>query len=199
MFKNTLLALLLSTGIATPAIAESKIAIFAGGCFWCIESDFENVKGVTDVVSGYSGGITDNPTYKTHVSGNHREVVKITFDDAVVSYDKLLYSFWRSVDPTDGGGQFCDRGHSYTTAIYAVDEEQFKIAEASKLATGKELKDPIVTPILNAAKFYPAEKYHQDYYKKNPLRYSFYRRGCRRDDSVEAIWGDQAHAGIEKH
>ncbi len=183
--------------LANPAGAAEKTAIFAGGCFWCMESDFEQVPGVGDVVSGYTGGTLENPTYRNH--SGHVEAVRIEFDDAKVSYDRLLDIFWRSIDPTDAGGQFCDRGHSYTTAVFALDEEQKAAAEASKaavVASGK-LKEPVVTPILEATKFTDAEDYHQDYYKKNPVRYSYYRRGCGRDARIEALWGDEAHAGVK--
>ena len=132
--KNSLLAFAFATTAlsAVPAISAEKEAIFAGGCFWCIEKDFEKVAGVVDVVSGYTGGTNDNPTYKNHGRYGHREVVKITYDDTKTSYARLLDIFWRSVDPTDGGGQFCDRGHSYTTAVYAVDGEQLEAAQKSK-------------------------------------------------------------------
>ena len=155
-------------GAFHPAHAETKTAIFAGGCFWCIEKDFEHVEGVSEVVSGYTGGMSNNPTYKNHVAAKHLEAVKISYDPAVVSYDKLLDSFWRTVDPTDDGGQFCDRGHSYTTAIFTVDEAQKQAATHSKaeLMASGVLKSAIVTPIRDAAPFYPAEDYHQDYSKK---------------------------------
>ncbi len=179
----------------------NKTAIFAGGCFWCVESDFDNVPGVLNTVSGYIGGTTDNPTYKNHTTGMHREAVEITYDPATVSYEKLLDVFWRSVNPTDAGGQFCDRGHSYTTAIYALDDTQTSLASESKarLEAAGTLSKPVVTPIEPAAEFWPAEGYHQDYYQKNPIRYKFYRTSCGRDKQVRQVWGDEAHAGIEKH
>lgn len=185
----------------TGQAAETKTAIFAGGCFWCIEKDFEHVTGVVDVQSGYTGGTTDNPTYKNHTKAMHLEAVEIKYDPQVVSYETLLNIFWRSVDPTDEGGQFCDRGHSYTTAVFALDAEQKQLAEASKLKIEEAglLTKPIVTPIRDAAPFYPAETYHQDYYKKNPIRYRFYRRGCGRDRSVKALWGKEAYFGIDKN
>jgi len=178
-----------------------SVAIFAGGCFWCVESDFDRVPGVLSTVSGYIGGNSTNPTYKTHSAERHREAVEITFDPSVTSYDKLLEVFWRSVNPTDDGGQFCDRGHSYTTAIYTLDQNQFDLAGASKLALSNSsvLNRPVVTEITTAATFYPAEDYHQDYYEKNPLRYKLYRTSCGRDKAVQQLWGDQAHAGISKH
>ena len=181
---------------------EHETAVFAGGCFWCVESDFDHVPGVHRTVSGYTGGTTVDPTYKTVVAGRtgHREAVEITYDPARVSFEELLEIFWRTVDPTDGGGQFCDRGHSYTTAIFPTSEEQRRIAEASKqrlLASGV-LGNSIETPVAPTAPFYPAEDYHQDYYEKNPLRYNFYRLTCGRDRRIESLWGDEAHRGIEK-
>lgn len=188
----------------TPVQAQEKnqeVAIFAGGCFWCVESDFDKVPGVLSTVSGYTGSAFKDPTYKTVSAGGtgHLEAVKITFDPTKVTYDRLLHIFWRSVDPTDGGGQFCDRGVSYQTAIYATSDKQLATAKSSKTALGKSkvLKAPIVTPVLTASKFYPAEMYHQNYYKKNPVRYTFYRYRCGRDMRIERLWGDQAHAGIK--
>ena len=181
--------------------AAGNVAIFAGGCFWCVESDFDHVPGVLSTISGYTGGNTTNPTYKTHSKDRHREAVAITFDPSVTSYEKLLDVFWRSVNPTDDGGQFCDRGHSYTTAVYTLDQNQFDLASASKaaLADSSALAKPIVTEIVQAGEFYPAEDYHQGYYEKNPVRYKLYRKSCGRDKSVEKVWGDQAHAGITEH
>lgn len=199
--KRTLMASVFAcalTGFASGAVAEQKEAILGGGCFWCIEKDFEKVAGVHDVISGYTGGRNVDPTYQNHTAFGHREVVKIIFDDDVISYEKLLKSFWRSVDPTDAGGQFCDRGHSYTTAIYALDEKQLETANTQKanLDASGLLSKPIVTEIALAQKFTPAEEGHQDYYKKNPVRYSFYRYSCGRDQRVKEVWGDQAYRGI---
>ena len=179
---------------------NAKVAIFAGGCFWCVESDFDHVRGVLETISGYTGGHLDNPTYKDVVSETtgHREAVKITYDPAKVSYSELLHIFFRSVDPTDPGGQFCDRGESYSTAIYTLDEEQKKLAEASSAEAMKALDKTIVTVIVRASMFYPAEDYHQDFYLKNPIRYQYYRLGCRRDARIESLWGDEAHSGIDK-
>lgn len=200
--KSALLALCL---IASSALVQAKdapkTAIFAGGCFWCVESDFDHVPGVLETVSGYSGGrTTENVTYKNHTAAGHREVVRITYDSNKISYKKLLDIFWRSVDPTDADGQFCDRGHSYTTAIYTLNDEQAKIAQASKKAleeSGK-LGAPIVTEISPAAPFFVAEDYHQDYHDKNPIRYTYYRFACGRDARVEKLWGDEAMMGIKK-
>jgi peptide-methionine (S)-S-oxide reductase len=185
-----------------PEVAEGqKSAIFAGGCFWCIESDFDKVPGVISTTSGYSGGTSVRPSYKqvTYVDEGHYEVLKVVYDPTLVSYDALLDAFWHSVDPTDDGGQFCDRGPSYETAIF-VTEEQRAIAEASKkrIAEGEYPKKPIVTPILDAKPFYPAETYHQDYYQKNPIRYRYYRSRCGRDATVKRVWGPNAYKGIPK-
>ncbi len=205
--KPMMLAVLIAlTGgvFANSAMAQkTEIAILAGGCFWCIESDFDNVTGVLDTVSGYTGGTLENPTYKAVSAGGsgHLEALKITFDPDVISYSEILDVFWRSVDPTDAGGQFCDRGHSYTTAIFPTSEEQQKTSEISKrlIDASGLLEDPVVTPIIPATTFYPSEDYHQDYAKKNPIRYKFYRFQCGRDAKVEALWGDQAHRGINDH
>ena len=193
------------TATTVPATTEDKLATatFAGGCFWCVESDFDAVPGVVETTSGYTGGIADDPTYKQVTAGGtgHREAVQIRYDPKQVSYERLLHVFWRSVDPTDGGGQFCDRGESYQTAIFVGNEEERRIAEASKgaLEQSMVLDAPIVTPIEPAGEFYPAEDYHQDYYTKNPVRYRFYRFSCGRDSRVQQVWGRQAHQGIERH
>ena len=193
-------ALLLGGGAA--ASAAKAVATFAGGCFWCVESDFDRVPGVLKTESGYTGGTLDDPNYETVTAGGtgHYEAVRITYDSAKVSYDKLLDVFWHSVDPTDAGGQFCDRGESYRTAVFFHSPEQERAAVASKTAIdGSDgLKGSIVTPILMAKTFYLAEDYHQDYYMKNPLRYRFYRYGCGRDKRVRDLWGEDAHRGIEK-
>ena len=185
---------------AAIASEERAHAIFAGGCFWCVEADFDKIEGVVETASGYTGGDVADPTYEQVVAGGtgHREVVRITYDPAVVTYDELLTAFWHSVDPTDDGGQFCYRGFSYTTAIYAVDEAQRTAAEASKEAVADDLAvdGEIVTPIVDAGPFYIAEGYHQNYYEKNPARYKFYRWSCGRNDRVREVWGDDAFAGI---
>ena len=185
------------------ANAEEAIATFAGGCFWCVESDFDQVPGVLRTTSGYTGGSLKNPSYQTVGKGGtgHREAVEIVFDPAVVSYEQMLAIFWRSIDPTDGGGQFCDRGETYTTAIFANNSGQSELAERSKQAieaSGK-LQKSIVTNIETAGAFYPAEDYHQDYYNKNPIRYKFYRYSCGRDSRIEDLWGDEAFQGIAEH
>lgn len=171
---------------------KTETALFAGGCFWCMEKPFEKLDGVFSVESGYSGGTTQNPTYKNYGSGGHTEVIQIAYDPTQVSYGKLLDVFWRQINPTDGGGQFVDRGNEYISAIYVNNEEQRSQAEASRKLLEKSniLKAPVVTPIRNAARFWPAEEYHQDYYKKNPLRYSFYRSRSGRDDFLNQTWKD---------
>ena len=185
-----------------PASAEESVATFAGGCFWCVESDFDHVPGVLRTVSGYTGGDVKYPTYSDVTSGSsgHREAVQIFFDPGKVTYAELLEVFWRSVDPTDAGGQFCDRGDSYATAVFVHNAEQRRLAESSRqtLEDSGLLDAPVVTPIETAAEFYPAESYHQDYYEKNPTRYKFYRYTCGRDARVEELWGEQAHQGLVK-
>ena len=197
---------ILSLGAASKSGAAEdglEVATFAGGCFWCVESDFDAVPGVVRTVSGYTGGALPDPTYKRVSAGGtgHREAVQIFYDPKRVSYAALVEIFWRSVDPTDGGGQFCDRGESYETAIFANSLEQKQQAEASKHALQRSavLGRPVVTPIEVAGPFYPAEDYHQDYYNKNPLRYGFYRYRCGRDARIEELWGEDAFRGIATH
>lgn len=190
-------AAILSLGFAMPAGAQkTETAIFAGGCFWCVESDFDHLSGVLDTTSGYIGGKAENPTYYDHEG--FREAVRVTYDPSKVTYDKLLDVFWHSVDPTDGGGQFCDRGHAYTTAIYATSGAQLKEAKASEAAVKQDL-GTVATEVTTAPKFWDAEGYHQDYYKKNPLKYKFYRTGCGRNARVEKVWGNKAYMGIKDH
>jgi len=183
--------------LLAPWSATADEAIFAGGCFWCMEEPFEQVEGVSAVISGYSGGETANPTYKNYGSGGHIEVVKVIFDPAKVSYDQLLDIFWRQIDPTDANGQFVDRGFEYSTGIFYLNRGQRRVATASKKRMDKSgvFGAPLVTPIKPAATFYAAEDYHQDYYKKNPLRYWYYRSRSGRDDYLKSIWGESA---IEK-
>lgn len=180
---------------------KTETAIFAGGCFWCVESDFDKVPGVLETISGYTGGHTKNPTYKevSYKETGHYEAVKIIYDPAKVSYKQLLHSFWRSVDPTDASGQFCDKGTSYRSAIFPTSEEQMKAATDSKKqenTTGK-LNGRIVTKVIKAKKFYKAEGYHQNYYQKNPIRYKIYRHGCGRDKRIKYLWGDEALSGMK--
>ena len=191
--------------VAQMALAEDiRTATFAGGCFWCVEADFEKVRGVSEVVSGYTGGSTANPTYETIKGSGHYEAVEITYDADVVSYEQLLHAFFRSVDPTDAGGQFCDRGDSYRTAVFVATPAERAAAEAAKASAQAALGRTIVTPILDAATFYEAEDYHQDYYKgENRVltrrgvkvqseAYAFYREACGRDARVAELWGDAA-------
>ncbi|MFO1312674.1 MAG: peptide-methionine (S)-S-oxide reductase MsrA [Burkholderiales bacterium] len=173
------------------------IATFAGGCFWCMEPPYDKLDGVISTTSGYMGGKTRNPTYAEVSSGStgHAEVVQVVYDPAKVSYEMLLDVYWRNVDPTVTDRQFCDVGSQYRTTIFVHTEEQRKAAEQSKeaLARSKPFKDPIVTPIVAAGEFWPAEEYHQDYYVKNPVRYTYYRTGCGRDARLKALWGAAPH------
>jgi peptide methionine sulfoxide reductase msrA/msrB len=178
--------------------ATEEVATLAGGCFWCMESPFEKIDGVRAVVSGYTGGAKERPTYEEVSAGTtgHLEAVEVTFDPAKVSYARLLDVFWRQIDPTDAAGQFVDRGSQYRAAIYYHSEEQRKAAEASKakLAASRRFTKPLATEILPAGKFWPAEDYHQDYYKKNPIRYKYYRWGSGRDEFLDKAWGKERAA-----
>ena len=173
---------------------KTASAVFAGGCFWCTESDFEKVDGVIDAISGYTGGHVKNPTYKQVSAGGtgHLESVKVIYDPSKVSYEQLLDYFWRHVDPTDPGGQFVDRGSQYRSAIFYANETEKRLAEKSKqrLAASGQFSKPIATDILPLGEFYPAEDYHQNYYKKNPIRYHYYRYGSGRDQFLKKTWGD---------
>ncbi|HDR29581.1 MAG TPA: peptide-methionine (S)-S-oxide reductase [Rhodovulum sp.] len=185
---------------------EMQTAIVAGGCFWCVEADFERVAGVAEVVSGYTGGTVANPTYRQVTAGGtgHYEAVRIVYDPQVIGYEQILSLFFRSVDPTDAGGQFCDRGESYRTAVFVSDPVERRVAEAAKAEAQAALGQAVVTPILEAAPFYPAEEYHQDYYRKRDIvitrfgpkskaeAYKLYREACGRDARVRALWGDAA-------
>ena len=181
-------------GATLAASGETATAIFAGGCFWCTEADFEKVPGVISAVSGYTGGTVPDPTYE-QVSADttgHYEAVRVTYDPARVGYEALVDYYFRTVDPTDAGGQFCDRGTSYRTAIFVAGPEQRQAAEAEKAEVDALLEEPVVTPVLPAGEFYLAEDYHQDYYKKNSLKYGFYRSRCGRDARLAELWGDKA-------
>ena len=175
--------------------AQLEKAIFAGGCFWCTESDFEKVTGVISAVSGYTGGRAARPSYEEVSAGGtgHRESVEVTFDAQKVSYAKLLELYWHSIDPTDNAGQFCDNGPQYRSAIFYLNDAQKQQAEASKSAVMKQL-GTVYTDILPAGPFFAAEEYHQDYYKKNPVRYRFYRFNCGRDQRLKQVWGAAAGA-----
>jgi len=176
-----------------PAFAAT--AVLAGGCFWCMESDFEKLDGVSDVVSGFSGGTHPDPTYKGDHSG-HYEVVEITYDPEIIDYQGILDYFWVNHDPFDAHGQFCDKGPSYLAAIFVADDSERAIAEKSRQQVIKMFPEQVVvTPILPRSTFFPIkgdESYHQDYYKKSPLRYKYYRWGCGRDQRLTEIWGDKA-------
>jgi peptide methionine sulfoxide reductase msrA/msrB len=178
-----------------------KTATFAGGCFWCVESDFEKVDGVVEAISGYTGGQKSNPTYKEVSAGQtgHAEAVQVRYDPDKITYKKLLEVFWRHVDPTDAGGQFVDRGSQYRPAIFYYDEEQKRIAEASRaeLEQSGRFNKPIATEIVPLTEFYTVEEYHQDYYRKNPLRYKFYRHGSGRDQFLKSTWGDETKASAQ--
>ncbi len=174
---------------ASPASAAgSATAVFAGGCFWCVEADFEKLEGVEKAVSGYSGGDLQNPTYRNHKG--HLEAVEVTYDPAVVSYRELVDYHLRHIDLFDAGGQFCDRGPSYTSAIFVLGEDERAAAEAAIAELEKKLGVKIVTPVRERLKFWEAEEYHQDYYKKNQAKYAYYRSGCGRDRRVKQIWGE---------
>ncbi|OGI52220.1 MAG: peptide-methionine (S)-S-oxide reductase [Candidatus Muproteobacteria bacterium RIFCSPHIGHO2_12_FULL_60_33] len=197
-FATVLTGLLLGVAWAATAaepVAKGKTAtataVFAGGCFWCMEPPYDKLPGVVATTSGYTGGQKLNPTYEQVSAGDsgHIEAVQITYDPKQVSYEKLLEVFWRNVDPLDRGGQFCDRGSTYTTAIFVQNQEERKIAEQSKAAAEKKLGKKIVTAIRPTATFYAAEDYHQDYYQKNPLRYKYYRYSCGRDQRLGELWG----------
>lgn len=190
---HKLLLILTLCGLAMTAHGETKTAIFAGGCFWCMQEPFDQVKGVTETIVGYTGGAKENANYPA-VSAHktdHREAIKITYDPAQVSYEQLLDVFWRNINPTQADGQFHDIGLSYQAAIYYDNEEEKKIAETSKekLAKSGRFKQPIVTEILPAKPFYPAEDYHQKYYKKNPAAYEAYHVGSGRVSFLAKVWG----------
>jgi len=198
----------LMTGAAYTVPANAETAVFAGGCFWCVESDLEQLSGVRDVVSGYAGGTTQNPTYKNYERGGHREVVQIDFDETKISYGELLAIFLRTVDVTDSGGQFCDRGFGYSTAIHPLNAAQEKAAKQEVAKAEKALGRKVVTPIEDAAVFWPAEDYHQGYYKSNQRTltrfgyvtradaYKGYRKACGRDARVKQVWGSEAFKGL---
>ena len=179
----------------TSSAGDVAHATFAGGCFWCIEADFEKVEGVISVTSGYTGGTGKNPTYKEVSSGGtgHTEAIRVVFDSDIVTYDELLVVFWHNIDPTAADRQFCDKGDQYRSGIFYHDEAQRQAALRSRdrLEETKLFPEPIVTEITAASAFYPAEAYHQDYAKKNPIRYAYYRKGCGRDRRLEELWGEK--------
>ncbi|HEY5962418.1 MAG TPA: peptide-methionine (S)-S-oxide reductase MsrA [Xanthobacteraceae bacterium] len=202
--RSIVAAAILAAGIGAGAMAQPQpdggpnkapgtaVAIFAGGCFWCVEADFDKVPGVLRTISGYTGGKAENPTYNQVVSGStgHTEAVEITFDPSKVSYQKLLDVFWRNHDPLAKDRQFCDTGNQYRPAIFFHGEEQQKLAEETRKAVQAKFAPRVVhTEVAKAEKFYPAEDYHQDYYEKNPVRYKFYRFNCGRDQRLQELWG----------
>lgn len=210
LFKPFLLSALIVIGLilqhGKAAAAEPETLTVAGGCFWCVESDFETVDGVIEAVSGFAGGTAPNPTYKQVSAGGtgYLEAVQITFDPARISREKLLDMFFRSIDPTDSGGQFCDRGESYSTAVFVSNRVERAVAEQAKTKAQTALGQPIVTPIRDSGKFYPADAYHQDFYKgkklvitrfgprKQSVAYKLYRKACGRDARVRELWGEAA-------
>ena len=180
------------------APAQADTVVLAGGCFWCMEKPFEDLDGVASVISGFSGGTVPNPTYDevTRKTTGHYESVQVIYDPSVVSFDTLLQVYWHNVDPLDDTGQFCDRGSPYRPAIFVRTAEERAAAEATKAQLADRFADPVVVPVLDAAPFYAAEDYHQDFYRTNPGHYQRYRTGCRRDARLEQLWGDAAgHLG----
>jgi peptide-methionine (S)-S-oxide reductase len=197
--KMVIVMMTLSVIMAATAVAAATTpakATFAGGCFWCMEHPFDSLPGVQSVTSGYTGGQKKNPTYEEVSAGStgHAEAVQIIYDPAKVSYETLLNIFWHNIDPTTKDRQFCDSGNQYRSAIFFHDEEQHRLALQSKtqLEKTKTFKEPVVTEITQATVFYPAEEYHQHYYKKNPIRYKFYRTNCGRDRRLKELWGSAA-------
>jgi peptide-methionine (S)-S-oxide reductase len=191
-FALVLAAIGVAAAQSAPQPAPGQaVATFAGGCFWCTESDFDKVKGVISTTSGYTGGKVVNPGYERVSAGGtgHAEAVEVIYDPSKVSYEKLLTYYWRTVDPTVKNAQFCDHGEQYRTAIFVRNDEERKLAEASKKKVEAELKQPVYTQIVDAGPFYAAEEYHQDFYKKNPTKYKFYRWNCGRDQRLEQLWG----------
>lgn len=190
--KPAILILGLCMNLISHAHAARAVATFAGGCFWCMEPPFDKLEGVLSTTSGYTGGYIKNPTYKQVSSGKtgHTEAIQVVFDPERISYETLLQTFWKNIDPMDAGGQFCDRGNQYRAAIFYHSPEQQQLAEASKqtLAESKFKHQSMTTEITQASEFYPAETYHQDYYLKNPLRYTFYRHNCGRDRILRQYW-----------
>lgn len=191
----TMLALLGSAAaIAQDGAPARESAVFAGGCFWCVEEAFDKLPGVMTTTSGYTGGNSANPTYKAVSAGGtgHYEAVQVEYDPAKVTYEQLLDTFWRNIDPFDAAGQFCDKGESYRSAVFAASEEETKLAEASKTKVADQFGTAVATAIIPEQTFYPAEDYHQDYYERNPARYKYYKWACGRAQRLEEIWGKPA-------
>jgi len=196
----TALAFISSAGaqdqVSSPDAKRLSSAVFAGGCFWCVESDFDKLDGVVSTTSGYTGGTVDRPTYEqvSHEKTGHYEAVKVTYDSDKVSYGDLVDYFFHHIDPTDAAGQFCDKGESYRSAVFVANDEQREVAETEvgMINESGVLDAPVVTKIVDASTFWPAETYHQDYYKKNPLKYRYYRTACGRDARVKKIWASES-------
>jgi peptide-methionine (S)-S-oxide reductase len=193
--ESKLATIILAGQLINAPNASAAKAVLAGGCFWCMEADFEKLDGVIDVISGFTGGTLENPTYNGNHEG-HYEAVEITYDPNNISYEKLLEYYWVHIDPFDDQGQFCDKGPSYLSAIFVANEKERELAEQSKRKVAEQFPGKtVVTPILDASVFYPIkgeESYHQDFYKKSPIRYKFYRWNCGRDQRLKEIWGDKA-------
>jgi peptide-methionine (S)-S-oxide reductase len=205
VMKTTLCALMLmacariepaaaGTSAAPPLEAGQAEAVFAGGCFWCMEKPFDKISGVLETTSGYTGGLELSPTYQAVSSHRttHYEAIRIVYNPEEVTYERLLEVFWHNVDPTQANGQFCDRGDQYRTGVFTSDAGEVALAEASRRVAAEQLGQAIVTEVLPAATFWVAEEYHQDFYTKNPVRYNSYRNGCGRDRRLQQLWGDQA-------
>jgi peptide-methionine (S)-S-oxide reductase len=192
--RALIVSLLCLASVDAANAQELAKATFAGGCFWCMEPPFDALDGVVSTTSGYTGGRTADPTYEQVSAGRtgHAEVVEVLYDPRKVTYSQLLDVFWRNIDPLTANAQFCDVGSQYRAAIFVHDETQRRLAEESKTAVARRLQKPVVTEVVTASKFWPAEDYHQDFYKKNPIRYNLYRAGCGRDQRLEAIWGPAA-------
>ncbi len=192
IFAVIILIAMVGSSNAKEENIKYKTAYIAGGCFWCMESDYEKIEGIKEVFSGYMGGHTKNPTYEQSSSGKtgHREAVKIVYNSNKISYKNIVDKFWHLIDMFDEEGQFCDKGFQYSSAIFVTSKDQRKIAEESKKKAQKSFKEKIVTPIINENVFYNAEGYHQDYYKHNPVRYKYYRYNCGRDQRIKNIWAD---------
>ena len=192
VLASVVVAAVSAGGAAQGGSGKTEVAVFAAGCFWCTEADFDKVAGVKSTTSGYTGGRTEKPTYEQVSAGGtgHVEAVQVVFDPAVVTYEALLDHFWKNVDPFNARGQFCDSGESYRPVIFTANEQQRMAATKSRDRVQMQFKERIVVEIAPAAPFYRAEEYHQDYYKKNPVRYNFYRWNCGRDNRLARVWGD---------
>jgi len=194
MKVGTLVAIV-AVSVSAAALAEdaaAESAIFAGGCFWCMEEAFDKMPGVTATTSGYTGGTVENPTYEqvSHGGTGHFEAVKVDYDPAAVTYDQLLEAFWRNIDPFDERGQFCDKGESYLSAVFVATDEERQLGESTKQEIAATFQMPVATQILAEQAFYPAEDYHQDFYQTNSARYQYYKLGCGRVQRLEEIWGE---------